>query len=884
MKQLHAFLFRLRALFRRGRIDAEMREEMEYHLERRAADEIASGVSTEDARRAAKRTFGNVGSLQEKARDLCAIGWLDRLERDVRFALRSLRRSPGFTATALLTLALGIGVNASAFSVLNALLLHVPPYPESDALVRLFRSTRDGQGGSHAPANFLDYRAQTTVFEQVAALQRTSINLGELGHPADRVLGLLVTPNYFSLLRVTPMLGRVFTSEEEQPGNNAVVLLTYRTWLQRFGGDPTVIDRTIRIDGAPLTVIGVLPPSFDDPLLWGEIALCRPLALAEKGRADRDNAYLTVIGRLKSGVTVAQAETAMNHLSRQLAETYPQTNRNLNLRIVSLGATVQDSTGRGITWLVAGLAGFVLLIACANLANLQLARNAARGREHAIRAALGASRGQLMRLVLTESLLLALLGGALALAFAAWTNGLVGRSFTFGDSRGLHIPLDHRVLSFAFVVVVFTGLGFGLLPAWLASRAKVSDVLKRGGRGVAGSRAQHGVRQALIVGEVALALVLLAGAGFFMRGLERHTERDPGWRPDGLVTAGISVRGQAFTTTAARNVFYRNLQERLAALPGVDHVAIGSELPTFGYDVGNSFVVEGRPPPEAGRGLQARIAAVTPGYFETLGLRLLHGRDFSPTDTNDSPPVVVINESMARQLWPGQSPVGKRIGGGAPFMSNPRQIIGVVSDVRAVGNLNNVEGRFQFYRALTQWNMGVARIALRSRLPPEVLERDVRRVVAEMDPDQAVFNVASVHQDIARGLASIKAASYALIGFAALGVLLAAVGIYGVVTYSVEQRTNEIGIRMALGAQVRDVLALIMGGGLRLSLIGSGLGLIGAFGIDRVLRSVSSEFSASGLGLVAMIALLLLLVTLFACWLPARRAARVNPVNSLRAE
>ena len=799
-------------------------------------------------------------------------------------ALRSLLKSPGFTAVALITLALGIGVNTTAFSVLNTLLLHVPPYSEPDALVRVLRNTPRGPGTSHAPANFLDYRAQNTVFEHIAAFQRTSLNLGEPGGPADRLPALLVSADFFPLLRVTPALGRTFTPEEEQPGREAVVILSHGTWVQRFASDPEVVGRTIRVDGAPATIVGVLPAAFDDPQLWGSAAAFRPIPFTERTRAERENTYFNVVARLKPGVTATQADAAMDVLSAQLAAAHPQTNVNLSLDVVSLGGSTQDTTGRRITWLVFGLAGFVLLIACANLANLQFARNAARGREHAIRAALGASRAQLMRLVLTESVLLSLAGGALGLLLAVWTNDLVGRSFYFGENTWLDVPLDQRVLTFTFAVSVLTGVGFGLLPAWLASRANVGDALKQGSRGSTSGRAQHRVRHALIIAEVALALTLLAGAGFFVRGLQHFMQRDPGWRPDGLLTATISLRGPDSATTAARDVFYRRLHERLLALPGVERVAIGSSLPTSGFNVTNTFVVEGQSPPEPGRSNLARMAAVTPGYFETVGIRLLQGRDFTAADTSDKPKVVVINESMARQLWPGENPIGKRIGGATPFMSNPREVIGVVSDVRSLANLDNVEGRFQFYRALTQWNLNVAEVVLRTRAAPEALAPELRRVITEIDPDQVIFNVVTVRREIERGFGSIAAAAWALAGFAVLGVLLAAVGLYGVIANSVVQRTNEIGIRMALGAQVRDILALILGGGLRLTLLGAAIGLGGAYGVARLLPAISPELATPGFGLTAAITAFLILIALLACWLPARRAARVDPMTALRAE
>lgn len=799
-------------------------------------------------------------------------------------AFRSLVKNPGFTFMALVTLALGIGANTTSFSVLNALLLHTPPYPDPASLVRVFATSPAGQTGQHAPANVLDYRAQNTVFTHLAAVRNSDFNLGEPGQPADRLRGLLVTADFFPLLRTPPALGRTFTADEDRPGSNAVAVLSHATWVQRFGGDPTVLGRTLRLDGEPVTIIGVMPAGFNDPLLFGEVAAWRPLALPSPSAADRENSTLDLIARLKPDTSLRAAQTALVALSDRLALAYPATNQNRSLRLIPLGASTQDDTGRNITLLVLGLAGFVLLIACANLANLQFAHNAARGREHAIRAALGASRAHLIRLVLAESLVLSLAGGALGLVLALWTNDLVGRSFTLGENTHLAIPLDVRVLTFTLLISVLTGIGFGLLPAWLAARANVSDALKQGGRGSTGSRSQHRVRHALIVTEIALALVLLVGAVFFLRGLQRITARESGWNSQNLLTAYLSLRGPNVATLSARDAFFRRLQDRVAAIPGVQRVALGTSLPTFGFAIGSGFVVEGQPIPEPGRNHRARVAAVLPGYFETLGIRLLAGRDFAPTDTADKPMVVLINETMARQLWPGQNPLGRRIGGASPFMENPREVIGVVSDVRPIANLNNTEGEFQFYRALTQWNQNFASIAVRTLLPPEALAAELRRALAEIDPDQAIYRVDTVRNEAARSLRSIDAAGYAMLGFAIIGLLLAALGIYGVISNSVLQRTNEIGVRMALGAQLRDILALILGQGLKLTALGVAFGLAGAFAITRLLRAISPEMAAPSSVLVVAITATLVAIAVLACYLPARRATKVAPMTALRAE
>ena len=884
MKTVRQLLFRLRALFGRRRLEAEMQEEMRRHVEMDTAARIADGAAPEEARYASQRQFGNIVRIQEAARDARGFPAFEGVVKDVRFAARALRRSPGFAATAILTLALGIGANTSAFSVLNALLFHVPNYPNARALVRLNRVSPAGETGAHSAANFLDFRAQNTVFSHVAAVRFGDFNLGESGQPADRIRGMSVSADFFPLLGLGPELGRTFAAHEDTVGAPPVVVLSHGTWKRRFGGDPAVVGRTVRLDGESTTVIGVMPAAFDDLHLWGRVDAWRPVMLPEISRADRENSNLRVIARLQPGLTLEQAESGMRMLTTRLAEQYPATNTGLGVRLVSLVFSAQSEGSRRITWLVSGLAGFVLLIACANLANLQFVRNAARGREYAIRAALGASRTQLIRFMLAESVLLAIAGGAAGLLGAYWTNVLVAQSFSLPDGSPLAVALDRRVLAFTSIVSILTGIGFGLLPAWMASRARVGEALKQGGRGTTGAGAPHRLRHVLSVMEIALALALLAGAGFFVRGLQRVIERDAGWRTDGVVTASLSLRGQNYATAAARGAFHQRLHAQLKALPGVEHVAIATSAPTAGYDIQNTFVVEGRVPPGAGRTTLADVAAVTPGYFATLGIPLLQGRDFSEDDRAGSPAVVVINETMARQLWPGENPIGKRIGGATPFMSNPREVIGVVRDVRAAATLADRAGGFQFYRSLAQWSFNSAMIVIRASRPAEALAQDLRRALAGLDPDQAVFRVETVRDQIEDGLRSVDAAARMLVGFALLGLVLAAVGIYGVIAHTVVQRTNEIGIRLALGAQMRDVLALILGGGVRLTVLGIALGLVGTFGISRLLRSLAPEFANIDLLLTAAITAILAAVALFACWLPARRATKVDPILALRAD
>ncbi|HYC72776.1 MAG TPA: ABC transporter permease [Opitutaceae bacterium] len=875
---------RILNFFRRRKLESEMADEMRHHLEEQARRSVRAGMPADEAAFAARREFGNVVKIQESAREARGGAALDRLAQDVRHAARGLWRSPGFSAICLLTIALGTGVNTTSFSVLNALLFHTPSYPEPERLVRLNNIRPRGEGGAHSPANFLDYRAGNTVFEHLAAARFADFNLAEPGQPADRMRGMVVTADFFPMLRGEAQVGRTFSPEEDRPGAADVVVLSHRCWQERFGGDRTVVGRSVRIDGEPVTIVGVMPAAFDDHHLWGDVRAWRPMGLADVTQVDRDNTFLRVMGRLKPGLTVAEAQAGMDLLSARLAAAYPETNTGMRTRIISLVRSAQDSTLRRIAWLVTGLAGIVLLIACANLANLQFARNAARAREYAIRVALGAPRIRLVRLVLTECLLLSLAGGGLGLVLAQWTNQLAARSIRLGEGISLAVAVDGRVLGFSFALAALSGVGFGLLPAWLASRSHPGDALKLGGRNLTSSRSQHRLRRGLIVLEVALALTLLTGAGLFARGLREVLDRDVGWETENLVAASLSLRGPKYETSAARGAYYRQLHERLAALPGVDRVAISTSLPTAGYDVGNTFVVEGQPPPEVGRAAVADVAAVTPGYFETLGIRLLQGRDFSPADQAGSPAVVLINETMARRHWPGENPVGKRIGGATPFMSNPREIIGVVSDVRAAATLDDRGGRPQFYRALAQWSFNSATIALRSRHAPEAVERDLRRVLAEIDPDQALYRVTTIRREIDERLTTTGAAARVVAGFAGLGLMLAALGLYGLVANSVAQRTTEIGVRMALGARERDILVPVVGDGLRLAGAGAAVGLLGAFGVARFMRSLGPEFAAGGPGVTAAITVFLLLVALAASWIPARRAARIDPLVALRAE
>jgi putative ABC transport system permease protein len=808
---------------------------------------------------------------------------------DLRFALRQLAKKPSFTIISVLTLALGIGVNTTMFSVLNALVLRPSAVHESSQVVWLFRTSPQSQSWPDSPGNFYDIQKQSASYERMASFYWNNYNLAEAGQPAQRLAGVAVTGEFFAVLGIQPELGRAIGPADDVAGSGQVAVLTDSFWRSHYAADPGVIGKVVRMDGQPVTIVGVMPASIEEPLYWGHLDLWRAAALDASSRAVRDNNWLHMAGRLKPGVSIGQAQSEATGIAKRLEHDFPQTNAQNGLRLVSWDRVRTDDLSRNISWLCMGLAGFVLLIACTNLANLQLARISERVREHAVRIALGASRLQLIRQLLVESVLLSTAGGVLGILVALVGTGFIGRAIYITGVAGYAMPVDAKALAFTLAASVVTGIAVGTLPAWIASRTDVNAALKQGSRGSTGDRKRQFFRQGLIVIELALALVLLSGAGFFVRGMQRVARTDGGWRPDGLLTATLSLPfNEKYATDAQCQAFFDKLAQKLSELPGATQSSIACFLPIVGVWQNSPIAIEGRLAPPHGKEPLAAMNPMSPGHFATLGIRLTSGRDFTSADRMDSRHVAIVNESMARHFWPGESALGKRIGDVDPANPNWCEIVGVAADVRSTLELVQApDTPFLRYLPLSQTpsnRLHWLNLSIRSTAPTAVVAAALRTAVQEIDPDQPVYAIVTAREAMEQITNSFSAVSGLLAAFALIGLVLSAVGIYGVIANLVAQRTPEIGIRMALGAQVGDVLWMILGQGLKLAVVGTLVGLACAWGLVRLLVSTVPGVPGSDPWAIAGIASLLVSVAVFACWLPARRASKVDPVIALRAD
>jgi predicted permease len=888
MRWLNIIAARLRALLGREAIIHDIDEEMRLHVEMETEANIERGMSPEDARWAARRSFGNLGNIKDMAYGVRGGGMIETLLQDIRYGARVLAKHKGFTAIAVLTLALGIGANTAIFSVVNELLLRPLPFPEADRLVMLWEVSPEGRHqNTTSRANFMGWRDQSTVFEGMAAFSDQRLNLTGEGEP-EEVSVQLATPELFRVLGVEPIIGRGLAQEDARPGAPDVAVLSYGIWKRRFGGDPRVIGKPITLNGQPVTVVGILPAGFQ----WhirSRSGTGRPaeiwsvLSMPATGAGLRGR-FLSVVARLKRGVTLEQATTEMKTIEARLAQDSPDYNTGYGTEVVPLREQFVGKV-RPALWILLGAVGFVLLIACANVANLLLARAAAREKEIALRAALGARRMRIIRQLLTESVLLAILGSLVGLGLAWWgIHALVAISpRDLVNMQG--VGLNLQVLALTMVVSLLTGIIFGLAPALEATRLNLNDALKEGGKGAEGqSSRSRRLRSVLVITEVALALVLLVSAGLLVKSFGRLRKIDTGFNPENVLTMVVRLPGGGKYKEDAQFVaFFRQAMERIRALPGVRNAGMVNFLPLYGgLGSATGFTIEGRPEPPPGQGPGTNVRASDSNYFNAMGIPLLRGRNFSDREESEPRPVVIISESLARQYFPGEDPLGKRISVEMFDKPTPTEIIGIVGDVRYDSLTDQAEPTVYFPHPLLTYPFMT--LVIRTNGDPAAIAPAVEREVRALDPEQPVSDVRTMNQVMADTLARARFNTLLLALFAGLATLLAAVGIFGVMNYSVTLRTHEIGLRMALGAQQRQVLTLILKQGLLLTLIGIGVGLLGALALTRVMSGLLFGVGATDPTTFAAIVLLLTIVSLIACYIPARRATRVDPMIALRYE
>jgi len=800
----------------------------------------------------------------------------------MKFALRSLLKSPGYTVIALITLALGIGVNTSMFSVVDTLLFRSAPYPNTEQIVMLEAGMRGDTKRYFSAQEIAEIEPAAGDFSSLLTLGHSMSTMIEGDRAGERVHGIVVSRAMGDTFGIPPMLGRAFAPDEFEPGKNQVVLLNEAYWRSRFGGDPSVVGRTLRLDGQSVTIIGVMPLHFDYKFLWGNVALIRPLNYTSDQLAYRAYTSFQLIGRLRQGVSATAALARFEPVAAAQEKAFPKDYPGLRYRGVPLHETVIDDVGRNISWMLLGLSGFVLLICCANLANLQLARATASAREFAIRAALGASRTRLILQQLNECVLLSLAGGALGVVVALWVNSLLERNILIDGSPGFHVPLDGSVLAITLLVSLLTGVLFGVVPALFASRSDVNSTLKSQTRGSTSGKGHHLMRHGLIVTEIALALVLLGGAAIMNRGFNRLLERNTGWDTDRVITGVIHLPESRFDN-AKRLAFFRQLEDKLATVPGATQAALANSLPLFPYFSNTAIFTDAPGAAAAGNNPMASHVLITPNYLATLGIPLLEGRNFPADIKFDGPAYILVNEALARRFWPGESAIGKRLGVNQNNATVWREVIGVVGNAEPAASVTNPDTPYHVYRPLAQEPWSSVYFAVRSDQPAALVDT-VRRAISALDADLAADQLGTVAQFVNRTQHNTMVVGHMLTGFAVLGLVLAAVGLYGVISHLVAQRTGEFGIRLALGALPRDILADVLLRGLRLAALGLGLGLFGAFGLGRFLGSFMPRLASADPVAIAGSALALLVVTLIACWIPAHRATKVDPLVALRTE
>ena len=802
---------------------------------------------------------------------------------DLRYALRTLLASPGFTIVSLLTLALGIGVNSSMFSLMNTLLFATAPFPRPETIITLNGQTPDAEFIGFSAVEIEELRNHSTqAFTAIAPMSGTMETVSLPDQLPEQMQGTAAKADLFKVLETPPVLGRIFTAEECVAGRDTVVLLTEEMWRKKFAAKPDVLGQTLRINGRIFTIIGVLPKAYSAPFVFGEGQYFRPLVFSKEQQEGRDRREAGLFLRLAPGVALPQALASLAPVSERWVRENPRLYPNYHFR-VQLAGRVGGSANVAIIFLQLGLAAAILALACANLANLQMARAVSRLRDLAIRSALGATRWMLIKQQLIESLVLSATGGAFGLLIASWSNDLIGRNIKMGLTSTLEMPIDGRVLGFTAAISILAGLGFGLIPAWLASRTDVNEALKQQSRGSTGGKSQGWIRSVLVIGQVALSLTLLSVAGMMIHGLNRTINSRPNWDSESILTANVQIDERVYESPEKRRAFHEALSARLAAIPGIQAHTIASMFPIAGGGSVNDVLIEGQD--TAGNNFPKGVAfLVTPGFFKTLGIRLLEGRTFPESVSFTSVEQTVVNESMARHFWPTGSALGRRLGvKGGDGKVTWREIIGVVADADDPIAFAEPTTHMQYYTTMTHSPWSWFQIAVRGPNPGR-FANDLRRAVAEVSPDVAARFVWTVQDMRNQFLHNVVVINGVLLAFALLGLALASVGLYGIVSNNVSQRTSEFGIRLALGARQIDVLRIVLRQSVRLTLIGLVLGAIGSYVLGLALHPSLGLIISQNYSILAGTSVVIFAVALLATWVPARRATRVNPVEALRAE
>jgi predicted permease len=885
MRRIRAWFMRIGGLFFRRQSDHEFSDELRNHIEMHTADNVRRGMNPAEARRDALIKLGGIDATKERSRDRRGIPWLEALLKDARFGLRILRRSPAFTVVAVLTLGLGIGANTAIFSIVNAVLLRPLPYPDAGRLVVVW-ATDEKRGVTEDVASypdFEDWKSQSTVFESMAAFDRPGALLSGVGDAED-VVAIQVTPGFFETMGAPPQIGRTFTKDEGEIGGPKVALIGDSLWRAKFGGGPEVLGRTVRINEETCTIIGVMPPGFSisNSAIYPE-QVCTPL-LRNTSRGSRS---FNVIGRLNSNVAIPRAQAEMDAITSRLREQYPRSNKGMGANVQSfVGAMVGDA--RTGLWVLLGVVAVVLLIACANVASLMLSRGATRRKEIAVRAALGASRARLAQQLLVESMMLALAGGTLGLLIAAFGSRLLVLLL----SKNFEIPrieatgTDGWVLAFTLAISLATGVVFGVIPALSAISRDLNSSLSEAGRAATDSLSGRRVRGAFVIAETALALVLLTCAGALLKGFLTMRATPLGFSPENLVAVSFKLPHLKYGELTSRRRFFEAVLSSVGQIPGVGSASLVANLPLGGGTDSQGFHIVGRPDPgpETSFGSNFNIAGA--GYFETIGIPLLAGRDFTDQDSANTPGVIVINQAAASSFWPGENPIGKQIllPGEDKKTNMTLTVVGVTGDARQSSLARKIKPEiFLNYNQYSQ-GWGPPKLVIRTAEDPAPMLGMIKSVAQSVDRDVPI--TAGTTMDDLRSRAVAEPRTYTLLlgVFAVLALILAAVGIYGLVSYNVTQRTNEIGIRMALGAERREILKMMLRQGLTLAVAGTLIGLAGAIAATRLLTHLMTNAATGDWVTLAATSAILLAVATAAILAPARRATRVEPNIALRCE